>query len=99
MKESDLEVMCNYQNLTRDVFEAILQERKDLQAAKDTYHVMKVDLDQFPSWTQGNVDRLRYTFQVFDVSGDGLVDFDELYGKQLYNLCNSYLCMELVVLI
>jgi Ca2+-binding EF-hand superfamily protein len=78
LKEADLEIICNYDSATREIFELILWDRKEALLIKDSYQSVKVDLTKYPQWTDSVVDRLCNTFQVFDASGDGLVDFDEL---------------------
>ncbi|OXA50054.1 uncharacterized protein LOC110854188 [Folsomia candida] len=72
-----VEIAVNYEKATQALFEAIIRYRKESKAAKDNYHTVKVDLKQFPEWNDVMVDRLRSTLQVFDITGDGLLDFEE----------------------
>ena len=63
---------------TRELYAKILERRKEITATKDRYRREDVDLSKFPGWDALDVDRQRATFQIFDVSGDGLIDFNEL---------------------
>ena len=77
-REDNLEVLCNYDLATKELFEHILKDRKENRAARDNFRTIKVDMTRFPKWNDTTVDRYRSTFHVFDVSADGFVDFDEL---------------------
>jgi hypothetical protein len=57
LKEADLEIICDYDSATREIFELILWDRKEALSIKDSYQSVKVDLTKYPQWTDSVVSR------------------------------------------
>lgn len=72
-----LEAACNYSEETRDQFVKLIAVRK--QVARNIDHPSHdLDFGKLAPWNEGLLNSLKSTFQVFDISGDGAVDFDEM---------------------
>jgi Ca2+-binding EF-hand superfamily protein len=73
-----VEDLVNFESLEiKNMYANILEQRKEVQMSKDHYHFASVDMTQYPKWDANIINRHRATFQIFDVSGDGVIDFEE----------------------
>ncbi|CAG7784799.1 unnamed protein product [Allacma fusca] len=76
--KKDVEDLVNFDSVAiKNMYANILEQRKQVQCSKDKYHFAKVDLTPYPRWDANIINRLRATFQIFDISGDGVIDFEE----------------------
>ena len=72
----NLEDVINYEETIDNKFNDMFKDRKLL--ATDKYRSKDIVMDDFPGWNVTVIERMKSTFAVFDVGGDGLVDFEEL---------------------
>ncbi|CAL8089045.1 unnamed protein product [Orchesella dallaii] len=72
-----IEAACNYSQNTKILFERILAGRKDNETNRRR-QAKNLDFSKLAPWNESLLDRLESTFRVFDTSGDGVVDFEEM---------------------
>ncbi|ODN02994.1 Calmodulin-like protein 1 [Orchesella cincta] len=72
-----IEAACNYSEKTKILFDRILAGRKDNETNRGK-QAKDLDFSKLAPWNESLLDRLESTFRVFDTSGDGVVDFEEI---------------------
>lgn len=72
-----IEAACNYTEKTRAVLQKIIAERKEFAGNKRRY-TKDLDFNKLAPWNDSFLGHLESTFQVFDSSGDALVDYEEM---------------------
>jgi hypothetical protein len=72
----NLEDLLNFDEEIEQEVKLIYEDRK--LTAADKYRSKDIRLDDFPGWNLPIIERMKSTFEVFDVGGDGLVDFEEM---------------------
>jgi hypothetical protein len=74
----EVEDLVNFETIEmKNKYANVLERRKRVKLYIGKYHFEEVDVTPYPPWDQNIINRHRATFQMFDVSGDGVVDFEE----------------------